>query len=71
MTREKLKEKYKENLIGIWDIIRSTHKGEKDCAGVNCSDCPFDEESLCTICSSIENVEQWAKQLGNQNTMRK
>ena len=71
MTKEELKEKYKESLIGIWDSIRSTHKGNESCAGVNCSDCPFDEESSCTICSSIENVEQWAKQLGNQNTMRK
>lgn len=62
MTSEEIKEKYKENLIGIWDSIRSTHKGEKTCRGVSCNNCPFDGEDLCNMCQSIEMVEEWAKE---------
>lgn len=61
MTREEFKEKYKESLIGIWDSIRSTHKGEKTCRGVNCRDCPFDDD-ICNMHDAIEIVEQWTNQ---------
>ena len=57
------KEEYQENVIRLWDSLRTEHKGEKDCAGVGCSDCPLDNEvGICNIYKSIEIVENWAKE---------
>lgn len=39
---------YKENVIRMFDSIRSEHKGEENCAGVACYDCPFFEK-ICNM----------------------
>lgn len=36
MTKEEFMERYKENLLRLWDSLRTEHKGEKDCVGVMC-----------------------------------
>lgn len=57
------KEEYKENLIRLWDSLRTEYKGEKDCVGVGCRDCPLcNEVGICNVYKSIEIVENWAKE---------
>ena len=67
MTREE----YKKNLIRMWDSIRNNHKGEETCDGMDCCDCPFNEEVcradgikgvLFHSYEAIEVVERWAKE---------
>lgn len=62
------KEEYKENLIRMFDSIRSDYKGLKTCEGVSCSNCPFNRK-VCNLgelvfnsCEAIEIVENWAKE---------
>lgn len=55
------KEEYQINLIRMWDSVRSTHKGQKDCIGVNCKDCPFDR-NFCNMYDAIEVVENWIRE---------
>lgn len=61
------KEEYKRNLIRMFDSIRNNHKGEKDCDGISCADCPFrgkicNRELVFNSYEAIEIVEQWAKE---------
>lgn len=63
MTKEEFMERYKENLLRLWDSLRTEHKGEKDCVGVMCRDCPFyNKKGICHIYTSIDIVENWAKE---------
>lgn len=62
------KEEYQRNIVRMFDSIRSNHKGEKKCRGINCEDCPFDGK-LCNtgekafrVYEAIEVVENWAKE---------
>lgn len=62
------KEEYKENIIRMWDSLRSRYKGENCCAGIICIDCPFNEK-VCSDGTAIRNayeaidlVENWAKE---------
>lgn len=62
------KEEYKENIIRMWDSLRSKYKGENCCAGIICTDCPFNEK-VCSAGTAISNayeaidlVENWAKE---------
>lgn len=62
------KEEYKENIIRMWDSLRSKYKGENCCAGIICTDCPFNEK-VCSAGTAIRNayeaidlVENWAKE---------
>lgn len=62
------KEEYKKNLIRMFDSLRTECKGEEICAGISCSDCPFNRK----VCNAgkllfysfeaIEIVENWAKE---------
>lgn len=62
------KEEYKRNLVRMFDSLRTECKGEEICAGISCSDCPFNRK----VCNAgkllfysfeaIEIVEQWAEQ---------
>lgn len=65
------KEEYQRNLIRMFDSIRSNHKGEETCDGMDCCDCPFNEEVcradgikgvLFHSYEAIEVVENWAKE---------
>jgi len=64
MTREE----YEKNVIRMFDSIRSDHKGEKACRGVNCRDCPYNEKFCNTgekgfrVYEAIEIVENWANE---------
>lgn len=62
------KEEYKENLIRMFDSLRTKCKGESACAGIICTDCPFNEK-VCSAGTAIRNayeaidlVENWAKE---------
>lgn len=62
------KEEYKENIIRMWDSLRSKYKGENCCAGVICTDCPC-SNGICNNGSIMSNayeaidlVENWAKE---------
>lgn len=62
------KEEYKENLIRMWDSLRTEFKGESGCAGVTCTDCPC-HNGICDNGSIMSNayeaidlVENWAKE---------
>lgn len=67
MTREE----YKENLIRMFDSLRTKYKGESACAGIRCADCPF-YGKVCNatdtamlmfhVHEAVEIVEQWAKE---------
>lgn len=63
------KENYEQNLIRLWDSLRTEYKGSRTCAGVNCHDCPLN--LLCnldigaTIIDAyryIEIVNNWVKE---------
>lgn len=64
------KEEYQKNLIRMWDSIRSDYKGENRCAGVDCTNCPFNGKVCYTedgripfhAYEAIEIVENWAKE---------
>lgn len=46
-----------ENVIRMWDSLREDeYKGEKRCIGVNCRDCPFDDD-MCNMYDAIEIIE--------------
>lgn len=63
------KEQYKENLIRMWDSLRSIEfEGSKWCDGVMCEVCPLNNKGCnvnastrYTVFEIIETVEQWAK----------
>lgn len=62
------KEEYKKNLTRMFDSLRTDYKGEDNCAGVRCSDCPFDG-APCSLGASkfylfetMEIVENWVKE---------
>lgn len=62
------KEEFQRDLIRMFDSLRNECKGEKNCEGINCRDCPFDRK----VCNAdietfhaheaIEIVENWAEQ---------
>lgn len=61
-------EEYKENLIRMWDSLRTRYKGENCCAGVTCTDCPC-HNGICDNGSIMSNayeaidlVENWVKE---------
>lgn len=63
------KEKYKRDLIRMWDSVRSTRKGEKNCGGISCADCPFkgkicgeDTAAIFNAHEAIEIIENWGKE---------
>ena len=65
------KEEYKENLIRMFDSLRTDCKGESACAGIRCADCPF-YGKVCNatdtamfmfhVHEAVEIVEQWVKE---------
>lgn len=62
------KEEYQKNLRRMFDSLRTEHKGEDNCAGVKCAECPFKEVS-CSLGASnfylfetMEIVENWSKE---------
>lgn len=62
------KEEYKENLTRMFDNLRDSNKGAKNCGGVDCHDCPLFNK-ICNCDSPIyyaheaaDVVEEWAKQ---------
>lgn len=62
------KEEYQKNLRRMFDSLRTEHKGEDNCAGVKCAECPFKEVS-CSLGASnfylfetMEIVENWVKE---------
>lgn len=64
MTREE----YKRNLLRMFDSLRTDCKGKEICAGISCTDCPFNRK-VCNAgklifysIEAIEIVEQWAKE---------
>lgn len=69
---EMTKEEYKKNLIRMFDSLRTKNKGEENCDGISCSNCPFNRKvcntgklifySFKAIEKAIEIVENWAKE---------
>lgn len=62
------KEEYQKELVRMFDSLRDEHKGEENCTGISCSDCPF-ARKVCNTgkllfysFKAIEIVEQWAEQ---------
>lgn len=65
-------QEYQRNLIRMWDSIRNEGKGEEDCSGIRCTDCPFygkvckkyatDADAVFNAHEAIEIVENWAKE---------
>lgn len=60
------KAEYKRECIRIWDSLRELNKGRSDCAGVDCTKCPFSElcnkPKICNAFELIEIVEKWSKE---------
>lgn len=58
------KEEYKENLIRMWDTLRSHHKGEENCKGIGCIDCPLYNKACGSfyVFEALEIVEKWVKE---------
>ena len=63
------KKNFEQNLIRIWDSLRTEYEGSRTCAGVNCHDCPLN--ILCNpdigaviidAYRYIEIVENWVKE---------
>lgn len=60
---------YQQQLVRMWDSIRSDCKGTSGCSSVDCNFCPFNGK-VCNLATntifnaykSIEIVENWAKQ---------
>lgn len=52
----------------MWDSLRNKNKGEENCAGISCSNCPFNrkvcntEKLIFYSIEVIEIVENWAKE---------
>lgn len=62
------KEEYKKNVRRMFDSLRTECKGEDNCAGVRCSECPFNDVQ-CSLGGSkfylfetMEIVENWVKE---------
>lgn len=62
-------EEYQKNLIRMWDSIRSDCKGENNCKGVSCVNCPLfkkvcraDINTVIHCYKAIKIVEEWAKE---------
>ena len=49
------KEEYRKNLIRTFDSVRVNNKGEENCAGVTCYDCPFFEK-ICNMGGIIRRL---------------
>lgn len=59
------KKTFKRELIRMWDSLRATSFGEKNCTGVICEKCPLLDincESSTNAFEMIEIVEKWAKE---------
>ena len=61
------KETYKREYIRMMDSVRTDHKGEENCNGVDCDECHVTK--ICALNSlafcafeTIEAVEKWAKE---------
>lgn len=56
--------KYLEEKIRIFDSLRNKCKGQQNCTGIYCFDCPFFKDTGCIVHSidSIEIVEKWSKE---------
>lgn len=59
------KEEYKKELIRMWDSLRATSFGEKNCTGVICEGCPLLDtncESPTNAFEMIEIIEKWSRE---------
>lgn len=62
------KEEFQRDLIRMFDSLRNKCKGEKNCRGINCRDCPFGikvcnaDIEMFHAHEAIEIVENWAKE---------
>lgn len=58
------KKEYKENLIRMFDSLRDEHKGEENCIGVACGDCPLYKKACGSLFAfeAIEFAEKWTKE---------
>lgn len=60
---------YQQQLVRMWDSLRTEFKGESGCAGVDCNNCPFNGK-VCNLATntifnaykSIEIVERWTNE---------
>lgn len=60
-----IEEEYKKELIRMFDGLRKDHKGEQECNGVRCDECPlYDFECSCTsdAFKIVEIVTKWSKE---------
>lgn len=60
------KEKYKRELIRMWDSLRTENKGKKSCDDVPCQCCPLKKFVGCNraqdIFDIVDIVEKWSKE---------
>ena len=59
------KEEYRKQLVRMWDSLRDEHRGEENCVGVICSDCPLYNNKACGLFyafEALELVENWSKE---------
>ena len=59
------REEYEKTLVRMFDNIRGEkYRGDKSCEGVNCADCPFNDEDcyMSNAFEAIEIVEKWGKE---------
>jgi hypothetical protein len=56
--------KYLEEKIRMFDSLRDKCKGQQNCTGIYCIDCPFFKDTGCIVHSidSIEIVEKWSQE---------
>ena len=51
------REEYEKTLVRMFDNIRGEkYRGDKSCEGVNCADCPFNDED-CYMSNAFEAIE--------------
>ena len=71
MERDKkmTKEEYEKTLIRLFDSLREEkYRSEKSCNGVDCADCPFNQDNICIDFDSVSRalkqlkiIEEWDK----------
>lgn len=61
-------EEYKRTLIRMWDNLREENKGDFNCEGVECTECPFNGycniyigRYICNVFAIQKVVEEWGK----------
>ena len=62
---------YKKTLVRMFDSLRTRHKGNENCVGIECISCPFYRKSCDVgdalfrayeVIEIIEMVEKWGKE---------